>query len=66
MTTRDFCFWLQGYLEISGEKTIYKCQVSTIEKHLNLVLRPEINPDMGALKHQDELNNSDKKDSVLA
>lgn len=61
MTSRDFCFWLQGYFEISKEANNGKIemtekQVKMIEKHLALVFKHEIDPSMGDDKHQAELN----------
>lgn len=37
MTPNDFCYWLQGFMEISGTKAIDKAQVAVIRKHLELV-----------------------------
>ena len=37
MQARDFCFWLQGYFEISGNAPLDENQVNTIQKHLGLV-----------------------------
>lgn len=56
MTSRDFCYWLQGYFEIQGPKTIDKDQLETIQKHLNLVFKHEIDPTFGDKKKQDALN----------
>lgn len=60
MTSRDFCYWLQGYLEISNSKpkdlTLDAAQVATVQKHLNLVFKHEIDPSMGDEKHQKTLN----------
>lgn len=44
MNTIDFCFWLQGYFEISGETEINKEQAQVIKEHLNLVFKHEIDP----------------------
>jgi hypothetical protein len=57
MTSRDFCFWLQGYLEINAEdasptKGLGPSQVECIQKHLALVFKHEIDPSMGPPKHQ--------------
>ena len=38
MTERDFIYWLQGYLEVSGTKKISAEQVQIIKDHLSLVL----------------------------
>lgn len=44
MNTIDFCFWLQGYFEISGKSEISKEQAEIIKNHLNLVFLHEIDP----------------------
>jgi len=58
MTSRDFCYWLQGYLEISGINAnaggLKPDQLVCIQKHLNLVFKHEIDPSFG--DDQEELN----------
>ena len=44
MTSRDFCYWLQGYFEISGQKEISEAQTDMIKRHLALVFKHEIDP----------------------
>jgi hypothetical protein len=61
MTSRDFAYWLQGYLEITSahtEKvaTLSEAQVATIQKHLNMVFKHEIDPSFGDAEHQEELS----------
>lgn len=66
MTSRDFAFWLQGYLELSVESVckdtprpageLNSSQVECIRKHLNLVFKHEIDPSMGTPEHQTHLN----------
>lgn len=56
MTSRDFCFWLQGYFEVSGEKTISGDQVEIIKSHLAMVFVHEIDPAMGSPSQQSILN----------
>lgn len=62
MTSRDFCYWLQGFFEIGLNHTppsirsLTPSQVEMIEKHLRLVFKHEIDPSMGDAKHQTELN----------
>lgn len=61
MTSRDFCYWLQGYLEIekeghAGPSELSPEQVSCIAKHLALVFRHEIDPSAGDEKMQEALN----------
>lgn len=42
MTSRDFIYWLQGYLELSREPSLDGEQVELIRRHLNLVFIHEI------------------------
>lgn len=56
MTSRDFAFWLQGFLEINDPQIITKEQTQIIKTHLNLVFKHEIDPSMGDANHQNELN----------
>ncbi len=58
MTSRDFCYWLQGYFEISGRQGLDGTQCQVVKNHLNMVFRHEIDPSMGSLEHQHELNNA--------
>lgn len=62
MTSRDFCYWLQGYFEISeaespgGAFTVSATAVSCIRNHLAMVFKHEIDPSMGDAKHRQELS----------
>lgn len=63
MTSRDFCYWLQGYFEIKeGENTVPSNrqltheQVCMIKSHLAMVFAHEIDPSHGDKKHQDILS----------
>ncbi len=56
MTSRDFCFWLQGHFELARGMKLTATQVEAIKKHLALVFIHEIDPSMGPKKKQDELN----------
>lgn len=56
MTSRDFAFWLQGFLEVSQPETIGTKETEIIKKHLNLVFVHEIDPAMGDSEHQQKLN----------
>jgi hypothetical protein len=56
MTSRDFCFWLQGYLELTNERELTGEQRESIRRHLALVFKHEIDPSMGDAKHQAGLN----------
>jgi hypothetical protein len=50
MTSRDFCFWLQGYFEINSNskspKVLSAEQTVMIERHLSLVFKHDIDPSM--------------------
>jgi hypothetical protein len=56
MTSRDFCFWLQGFFEVPKPKELTPEQTEMIKKHLSLVFIHEIDPSMGAAPHQAALN----------
>lgn len=61
MTSRDFCYWLQGYFEITQADSqviaITEDQVKMIQKHLSMVFYHEIDPSMGDKPKQDALSN---------
>lgn len=47
MTPRDFCYWLQGMLEIGKPTSLSAEQLSVVQNHLNLVFKHEIDtPDL--------------------
>lgn len=63
MTSRDFCYWLQGYFEIReahasglGAPEFNAQQVAMIRSHLALVFKHEIDPSAGPPEKQAELN----------
>ena len=56
MTSRDFAFWLQGFFEVANPSTIGSKETELIKKHLALVFKHEIDPEMGDEQHQAELN----------
>lgn len=41
MNSRDFCYWLQGYFEISHTDELTKEQFDMIKKHLGYVFTQE-------------------------
>lgn len=61
MTSRDFCYWLQGFFEVDqagqleGNQILTEPQVEVIKKHLNMVFYHEIDPSMGDKEHQGKL-----------
>ena len=57
LTSRDFCYWLQGFFEITGGETpLTAAQATMVQKHLNLVFIHEIDPTFGGKAEQDKLN----------
>jgi hypothetical protein len=41
MTPENFCYWLQGLLEIGNPSELNMTQVEIIKEHLNLVFKKE-------------------------
>jgi hypothetical protein len=57
MTSRDFCYWLQGHFELGTSPEGMSCaQVEVVKKHLALVFIHEIDPSAGPPEHQKKLN----------
>jgi hypothetical protein len=45
VTSREFCYWLQGYIEITGDPPpLTAAQVDVIRRHLAMVFVHEIDP----------------------
>jgi len=44
MNSIDFCYWLQGYFEISDAKSLNERQTEVLKNHLHLVFKHEIDP----------------------
>jgi hypothetical protein len=55
MTSREFCYWLQGYFEISDADTLEERQLDVVKKHLAMVFIHEIDPSYPT-KQQTALN----------
>ena len=65
MTSRDFCYWLQGFFEIAGNRpcppepascwNLSDSQINMIKNHLGMVFKHEIDPSFGSKDHQIEL-----------
>ena len=55
MKSRDFCYWLQGLLEVANPETLTKEQIQIIKNHLNMVFHHEIDPTFGDKKQQEAL-----------
>ena len=69
MTSRDFCYWLQGYFEILGVdknkenvgQSLSIEQTQCIKNHLAMVFKHEIDPSFGNKEHQAELTKLHKQ-----
>lgn len=44
MTSVEFCYWLQGFLELGDVKTFDAKQVDLVRSHLAMVFLHEIDP----------------------
>jgi hypothetical protein len=52
MTSRDFCYWLQGFFELTAESALMDPKrIEIIKNHLALVFKHEIDPWFGVKKH---------------
>lgn len=56
MTSRDFCFWLQGLFELGGPKALDERQTDLVKRHLGMVFLHEIDPSAGGAEVQAVLN----------
>ena len=54
MTSRDFCFWLQGVFEVNDLKSLDEKQTKIVKAHLALAFIHDIDPSMGDKEHQDK------------
>jgi hypothetical protein len=73
MTSRDFVYWLQGFFELrfagplrsdpTAIAGLSPEQVEVIKRHLALVFKHEIDPSVGSVEHQEELNAAHKPPS---
>lgn len=62
MTSRDFCYWLQGYFELAGTNNqLTPDQIATINRHLKMVFVHEIDPSFPP-EQQETLNQTHKPD----
>lgn len=64
MTSRDFCYWLQGFLEVSNAKEIAPEQLVIIKNHLAMVFAREIDPSHGDAKMRSILDALHKGDHL--
>lgn len=46
MTSRDFCYWLQGHFEIGKPTALSAAETDMVRRHLSLVFKHEIDPSL--------------------
>lgn len=58
MTSRDFVYWLQGFIELTDndDAGLSHSQLKCLRAHLALVFKHEIDPSFGPPEKQAELN----------
>lgn len=57
MTPQEFCYWLQGYFELTGHiGRLQAEQVESIKRHLAMVFAHSIDPAAGDGQVQEKLN----------
>lgn len=57
MTSREFCYWLQGFFELGHPQgALNSDQVKMVKDHLALVFKHDIDPSAGDSEHQAKLN----------
>lgn len=71
MTSRDFCYWLQGYFELGDQeemdaKGISAKQTAVIRNHLAMVFHHEIDPSFGGLAKREELSDVHETGEFIA
>lgn len=57
MTSRDFCYWLQGMFELTDATNLNDRQTDLIKRHLHMVFIHEIDPAFPS-HQQDALNHA--------
>lgn len=61
MKTRDFCYWLQGFFELSQDGMISPNQARAIKDHLSMVFIHDIDPSF-PISEQKALTTAHNKD----
>jgi len=56
MTSKQFIYFLQGYLEMADPKTISEKELKKIKGHLQLAFRDDIDKSYVDKEHQDNLS----------
>lgn len=56
MTSRDFVYWLQGFMELQDPQGLTTAQVKVLKNHLAMVFKHEIDPSNGDKEHNKALS----------
>lgn len=56
MTSRDFCYWLQGFFEMANPQELTKEKTDNVKRHLAMVFVHEIDPSAGGPEVQAKLD----------
>lgn len=59
MTSREFCYWLQGLFELANPSELSPEQTMLIKKHLNMVFVHEIDKSYPETQQLNNIHNSD-------
>ncbi len=70
MTSREFCYWLQGHFEINDASigatdNLTGAQVRMIQKHLALVFKHEIDPSYPDQEALNKIHNRPDLDDLI-
>jgi hypothetical protein len=47
MRSLDFCYWLEGFIDLRQDGEVNADQVAIIQRHLSMVFKYEIDPSFG-------------------
>ena len=58
MKAENFCYWLQGFIELRGgcDGGLSATQLTCVANHLNMVFAHDIDPKMGDKAEQERLS----------
>ena len=56
MKADNFCYWLQGYMELENPDTIDEVKLEDIKAHLRIAFKYDIDLRYGDKKHQEKLS----------
>ena len=70
MTARDFCYWLQGFVELTEANPapqggLTPNQLAVVQRHLAMVFAHDLDPKAGPPAVQQKLNMTHGPDTVV-